>query len=44
MKSQEEMMQLAAQLRLPHGNDGVAVAQMMHDTNIGMTQHAIANM
>mgnify|MGYP007088078183 CR=1 FL=1 len=32
---------LAAQLRQPSGENGIAVAQLMHETNIGMTQHAI---
>lgn len=39
--SEEHMRNLAAQLRQPGGTDGLAVADMMHASNIGMTRHAI---
>lgn len=37
----EYMKELAAQLRNPFGEKGLEIAQMMHETNIGMTLHAI---
>lgn len=37
----EELQQLAGQLSRPQGEHGIAVAAMMHETNISMTKHAI---
>lgn len=40
----DELKEIAAQLRQPSGEKGTAMAQMMHETNIGMTKNAIANL
>lgn len=39
--NQEELKELAAQLRQPKGDKGIEVADLMNDTNISMTHHAI---
>ncbi|SRR5699024_208826 len=41
MTNKEELKKLAAQLRHPHGAEGIAVANMMNESNIGMTRHSI---
>ncbi len=41
MTNKEELKELAAQLRQPHGTEGIAVANMMNESNIGMTRHSI---
>jgi SAM-dependent methyltransferase len=41
MTSKVELEELAAQLRQPHGAEGIAVANMMNESNIGMTRHSI---
>ncbi len=41
MASQQELEQLAAQLRQPVGAAGIDVANMMNENNIGMTRHSI---
>lgn len=38
---QEQLRSLAAQLRVPHGEDGKIVAQMMQTSNMGMTRHSV---
>ncbi len=40
----DALKKLAAQLGRPEGEDGIIVANNMHETNIGMTRHAIANL
>lgn len=40
----DELKQLAAQLGRPEGEAGITVAHTMHETNIGMTRHAIAHL
>lgn len=41
MTSDEELKALAAQLRHPSGDMGIEIADMMNETNAGMTKHAI---
>ncbi|WP_114789789.1 class I SAM-dependent methyltransferase [Niabella yanshanensis] len=41
MATQQELEQLAAQLRQPNGAAGIDVANMMNENNIGMTYHSI---
>lgn len=41
MATQQELEQLAAQLRQPSGPAGIDVANMMNENNIGMTHHSI---
>jgi SAM-dependent methyltransferase len=41
MATQQELEQLAAQLRQPGGAGGIDVANMMNENNIGMTYHSI---
>ncbi|MBN8789888.1 MAG: class I SAM-dependent methyltransferase [Terrimonas sp.] len=41
MTSEQELKALAAQLRHPSGEKGVEIANMMNETNIGMTNHAV---
>ena len=41
MATQQELEQLAAQLRQPTGAAGIDVANMMNENNIGMTHHSI---
>lgn len=40
----EELMNIAAQLKGPHGAKGIDMAAMMHETNIGMTLSAIESL
>lgn len=40
----EQLAALASQLRHPSGEKGIEIAQMMHETNIGMTKNAITNL
>lgn len=40
----DALKNLAAQLGRPEGEDGILVANNMHETNIGMTRHAIARL
>lgn len=42
MNNKEALRALAAQLRHPQGEMGVELGAFMHETNIGMTMHAIA--
>lgn len=43
MKQDNDFLQkLAAQLSCPQNNEGIDVANMMHDSNIGMTKKTIA--
>ncbi|MCH5715331.1 hypothetical protein [Niabella hibiscisoli] len=41
MATQQELEQLAGQLRQPNGAAGIDVANMMNENNIGMTHHSI---
>ncbi|MCH5689623.1 class I SAM-dependent methyltransferase [Niabella sp. W65] len=41
MATQQELEQLAGQLRQPSGPAGIDVANMMNENNIGMTHHSI---
>ncbi|MBE8719206.1 class I SAM-dependent methyltransferase [Sphingobacterium pedocola] len=41
MANEQELNELAAQLRKPHGEQGIEVASMMNETNQKMTHHAI---
>jgi len=40
--TEEQLKELAQQLSKPNGDDGISIANMMHDSNIGMTQKTIA--
>lgn len=40
----EELMNIAAQLKEPHGQKGIDMAAMMHETNISMTLSAIESL
>lgn len=40
----EELMNIADQLKGPHGPKGIDMATMMHETNIGMTLSAIESL
>jgi SAM-dependent methyltransferase len=42
--TEEALKELAGQLRRPEGDKGKEVAQMMHETNIGMTLNAIQHL
>ncbi|MGE9311841.1 class I SAM-dependent methyltransferase [Niabella sp. CJ426] len=44
MATQQELEQLAAQLRQPNGAAGIDVANMMNENNIGMTHHSISRL
>lgn len=37
----EELKEMAAQLKRPHGNKGVEIGYMLHETNLSMTMHAV---
>jgi len=39
-----QLVELASQLSHPSGEKGNEIAQMMHETNIGMTKNAISNL
>lgn len=41
MATQQELQQLAGQLRRPNGAAGIDVANMMNENNMGMTRHSI---
>ena len=41
---EEQLKELAAQLRQPHAEKGISMSQMMQETNSGMIAHAIAAM
>lgn len=41
MATGDELKEIAAQLRQPSGRQGIEVAEMMNETNIKMTLHAI---
>lgn len=41
---QEELQAIASQLKLPKGEKGIEMANMMHETNINMTRNAIQNL
>lgn len=41
---QEELHEIASQLKLPTGEKGIEMANMMHETNINMTRHSIQNL
>lgn len=41
MASNDELKEIASQLRQPEGTKGIEVADMMHETNIRMTLHSI---
>lgn len=40
----DELKEMAAQLRQPSGENGIAMAHMMNETNMGMTKNAIKNL
>lgn len=42
MTTNEELQSLASQLKNPSGEKGIEIADMMNETNIGMTKHAIS--
>lgn len=44
MATQQELEQLAAQLRQPNGATGIDVANMMNENNRGMTHHSICRL
>lgn len=45
MKNNEELLrEIASQLSNPRGDKGIEIADMMHETNIGMTRHAIQSL
>lgn len=41
---QEELQEIASQLKHPTGEKGIEMANMMHETNINMTRHSIQNL
>ena len=41
---QEELHEIASQLKLPTGEKGIEMANMMHETNINMTRHSFQNL
>ena len=41
---QEELHEIASQLKHPSGEKGIEMANMMHETNINMTRHSIQNL
>lgn len=40
--TEEQIKEMAQQLSCPNGNGGVEIANLMHDTNFGMTKSTIA--
>ncbi|MGO4772436.1 class I SAM-dependent methyltransferase [Flavobacterium sp. W22_SRS_FK3] len=44
MMKQEELQEIASQLKHPTGEKGIEMANMMHETNINMTRHSIQNL
>ncbi|MDR7208195.1 class I SAM-dependent methyltransferase [Flavobacterium piscis] len=40
----EELIEIASQLKLPKGEKGIEMGNMMHETNINMTRNAIQNL
>ena len=44
MAENNELKEIATQLRQPEGEKGMEIAEMMHQTNIGMTLHAIVRL
>lgn len=42
--TEQDLQEIAAQLKHPNGEKGIEMADMMNETNIGMTKHAIACM
>lgn len=40
----EALQQLAAQLSQPSGSYGITVSEMMHESNISMTRHAVSRL
>lgn len=41
---QEELQEIASQLKHPTGEKGIEIANMMHEININMTRHSIQNL
>lgn len=41
---QEELQAIASQLKLPTGEKGIEIGNMMNETNINMTRHSIQNL
>ena len=41
---QEELQAIASQLKLPTGEKGIEMGNMMNETNINMTRHSIQNL
>ena len=41
---QEELHEIASQLKHPTGEKGIEMANMMHETNINMTRHSFQNL
>ena len=41
---QEELQAIASQLKLPTGEKGIEMGNMMNETNINMTKHSIQNL
>lgn len=41
---QEELHEIASQLKHPTGEKGIEMANMMHETNINMTRHSVQNL
>ncbi|MEL1255811.1 class I SAM-dependent methyltransferase [Flavobacterium sp. DGU38] len=41
---QEELQEIASQLKHPKGEKGIEMANMMNETNINMTRHSIQNL
>ncbi|WP_269234564.1 class I SAM-dependent methyltransferase [Flavobacterium flavigenum] len=40
----EELQEIASQLKHPTGEKGIEMANMMHETNINMTRHSVQNL
>ena len=40
----DELIEIASQLKLPKGEKGIEMGNMMHETNINMTHNAIQNL
>ncbi|MEO7975985.1 class I SAM-dependent methyltransferase [Flavobacterium sp.] len=40
----EELIEIASQLKLPKGEKGIEMGNMMHETNINMTRNAVQNL
>ncbi|MCH2234659.1 MAG: class I SAM-dependent methyltransferase [Crocinitomicaceae bacterium] len=44
MLDEKDLMEIAAQLRMPEGENGLSMGNSMHEKNIAMTRHAVGKL